>query len=64
MRPSPYQASECYPTAKKKKKKRTHKKDIKKHKKLQKVKIASISLLNPSFDVIFHEEFDFEGLRP
>jgi len=26
--------------------------------------MSPISLLTLSFDVIFHEEFDFEGLRP
>ena len=31
---------------------------------MKKVKISPISFLTPSFDVIFHEEFDFEGLRP
>ena len=30
----------------------------------KKIKIAPILLLTPSFDIIFHEEFDFEGLRP
>ena len=59
-----WQLNHAKPRVAKTKQRNEIKGSTKKIENFKKVKIAPISLLTPSFDVIFHEEFDFKGLRP